>query len=180
MIIFDLTALADDSHRRHLIDPEKDPKAWRYANNDWRLLDKYGSPCTEKKWQANYAAYYEACEGDAVIAPVLEIYNSLDSSEMGIIADIEIWTSECQSARHKIISWFVGNEIYIGNHVLKLRPIGDDRPQEQLFEEWVNDSCIETKWGHKDNIEMVFSSHGPTIDMFRARGVFVFDCNQGK
>lgn len=34
--------------------------------------------------------------------------------------------------------------------------------------------------GQLDDNGSVFSSHKPTIEMFRKRGIFVFDCNQGE
>jgi hypothetical protein len=68
-----------------------------------------------------------------------------------------------------------------------MRPIGDDTPQEELFEKWCIDLWPKLKpldWSvinyTRSDIEMVFSSHKPTIDMFRKRGIFVLDCNQGQ
>ncbi len=74
--------------------------------------------------------------------------------------------------------------------VLKMRPIGLDCPIERLMEHWLIEEGVKSlpplKVGESRGnmqvfpIDMVFSSHGPTIAMFRARGVFVFDCNQGE
>lgn len=190
MIVFTLDALADDSHRRHLIDAPEDNcitccRTLRY--------EKENTICTSCKidtwnWKQDFPAYYEACDGDAPIKPVIEIINYLFRKKLHECKDhipIEIWSNTYDSVRQKTEVWMYQNGIPLIK--LKMRPIGDDRPQEELFEEWLIDlpsslitGYVEGKNDLNEKLDFVFSSHGPTIDMFRARGVFVFDCNQGK
>jgi len=178
MIVFTLDALADDSHRRHLIDLTDKihvQKAFFQEDVTWKQY--------KEQWQPDYPAYYDWCDSDMPILSTLKMFN-LILYHWESQVDVVIFGNDCESVRKKVCTWLsknlIGESPSFYCDTLKLRPIGDHRPQEELFEEWCNDSCIETKWGHKDNIDMVFSSHGPTIDMFRTRGVFVFDCNQGK
>ena len=185
MIIFDLDALADDSHRRHFIDPSKDPNSWKFSNDDWRLLDKYGSPCIEKKWQPDYESYNAACDGDKLILPVAKVYEDMRFQRGVQQGDFQIWSSQCESTKYKTYEWLHQNKLFF--NTLKMRPIGDDSPQEVLFERWLNEMSFTTVYTLKKvqiptphNIEMVFSSHKPTIEMFRRRNVFTFDCNQGE
>ena len=178
MIVFTLDALADDSHRRHFIErPEEDG-----INEDY---DRYVSPdhevgrerrekmifkhkVTGEIWQPDWRAYYEACEGDAPIYPVLNCMFQLDFT-------YEIWSDHCESSRDKIVGWLHKFMAKSEMPDIKLRPVGDDRPQEELFELWRHQFILSDPG---KNIDMVFSSHGPTIDMFRKFNVFVFDCNQ--
>lgn len=184
VIIFDLDCMADDSHRRHLI---THPDNTKYIftdsiphENGCILKGEYRYP-DGSKWNADYPAYYNACDKDKK-SRVMPLFDFIGMN--GQAEQLQIWTGRCESVREKTENWFRNYSFSYATHQfkiqLKMRPISDDRPQEELFEEWVNDSCIETKWGHKDNINMVFSSHESTIAMFRARGVFVFDCNQGE
>lgn len=187
MIVFTLDALANDSHRRHLIHPyEKKwvdeelyfgPEFKGQSGNHW--FNKDGTIWNGKR---DYPAYYEACDGDA---PIHTVINVLMDIRRDYENEIQIWSSNCISQRSKIVRWINNNLLWDGTEILKLRPIGDDRPQEELFQRWLNQNCSdiiisETKQWVGHDIDMVFSSHGPTIDMFRRRGIFVFDCNQGK
>ena len=180
MIVFTLDALADDSHRRHLIDAPEDNcitccRTLRY--------EKENTICTSCKidtwnWKQDFPAYYEACDGDAPIKSVIEIINYLFRKKLHECKDhipIEIWSNTYDSVRQKTEVWMYQNGIPLIK--LKMRPIGEDRPQEELFEHWRHQFILSDPG---KNIDMVFSSHEPTIAMFRARGVFVFDCNQGK
>lgn len=177
MIIFSLDALADDSDRRHLID--RDSILYKCVHHPLKPCDD----CKKKHrdWKCDYPAYYEACDKDAPIEPVMEIFNRIGEG-----FTVEIWSDRSEEFREKTEKWF--SEYFCGFSfvTIKLRPISDDRPQEELFEEWLNEFVNSNEWcriavtQRKCPLDFVFSSHGPTIDMFRARGIFTFDTCQGK
>lgn len=186
MIIFTLDALANDSHRRHLIHPyEKKwvdeelyfgPEFKGQSGNHW--FNKDGTIWNGKR---DYPAYYEACDGDAPIHATIGALKMISHAS----APIQIWSTLPESQRDAVYFWFDDQCVSINRIEIRMRPIGDDRPQEELFQRWLNQNCSdiiisETKQWVGHDIDMVFSSHGPTIDMFRRRGIFVFDCNQGK
>lgn len=178
MIVFTLDALADDSHRRHLIDPSQSPNLYSlqtYWAKKWLPCPTWINNNTGELFNANYPAYYEACEGDAPIHASIGVLKMLLHCD----APIQIWSDRPENIRSKSELWM--NEFIFpcawNDWRIKLRPISDDRPQEKLFELWKNDYLSEP-CGYQRSIDMVFSSHKPTIDMFRAMGVFVFDCNQ--
>lgn len=193
MIVFDLDCLVDDSHRRHFIDPSKDLnlRTVRY---------KYGSYVVHTidnpylfEWKPDFASY-EASAGDDKPIEIMKtvLYDIMASSRC---PNIELWTSRCGSTRKITEDWldyhfeaFFNSSVddYKYLKMLKMRPDGEDIPQEMLFERWLNERCADLMTAQingenpvKHDIDMVFSSHKPTIDMFRHRGVFVFDCNQG-
>lgn len=172
MIIFTLDALADDSHRQHLIDRSK---VTGLRNCDKRCFteDKLsGCWCT---WQPDYPAYYEACDGDAPIHATIGALKMISHAS----APIQIWSTLPESQRDAVYFWFDDQCVSINRIEIRMRPISDDRPQEELFELWKN-YYLSEPCGYQRSIEMVFSSHAPTIDMFRKAGIFVFDCNQRK
>ncbi len=173
MIIFDLDGtLADCEHRRHFVDPSKNSKAWKYSDEEWYYLDKYGSPCRDKKWKPNWKAFYEACDQDKPIEQTIQTLWSLQNYDF----DIEIWSGRCESVRLK-------TEYWINTHIaplswnytkLKMRPIGDNTPDDQLKEMWLHDAIIlEGK-----TIDFVFDDRPKVIRMWRRHDIFVFNCCQ--
>jgi hypothetical protein len=193
MIIFDLDGtLADCEHRRHFVDPSKDPKAWKYSPDDWRLLDKWNTPCAEKKWKPDWSAFYEACDKDEPIRQVINIFNEYNDDEYNQ-KEIQIWSGRSESVRDKTEIWL--NKYtsfgYMNCQILKMRPIGNTEPDEVLKERWL-DELIElklndpTERGKLDAlqiteskfIEFVFDDRPKVIRMWRLRGIFVFNCCQ--
>lgn len=182
MIVFTLDALADDSHRRHFIDQSNFLKRFRespnFSDKDWLNRKLTG-------WYPNWQAYYDECDKDNPIEPVIGIWN--DQISLGMMGNHQIWCDRPEYVREITEQWLDKNLLCFEPGQLKMRPIGDERSQEQLFEEWLNEECadmilaeIKQRPAVEHHVEMVFSSHKPTIEMFRKRGVFVFDCNQGE
>ena len=191
MIIFDLAALANDEHRRHFIDSSSLGTEEQYKEWLRPFLEKKECP----RWKPDYRAYNEACGGDVAVQEMESVYEMTAYSPFS--RDSEIWSSRCESTREKTLDWIISNFYWDSanrdylNSLLKMRPFDDMRPQEELFSYWMTeyyaslypklekDAVEGTEYHRKEKIEFVFSSHKPTIDMFRNRGVFVFDCGQG-
>lgn len=184
MIIFDLACLADDSHRRHFIDPEYRARCgYCFSCEDKKYLCK---DCEDfyKDWKPDYPSYYDACIEDKFVAAVFEIYREYFLRGY----DIFIWSERVDSNREKTILWMKENGL--SRRGFKIRSVGDIRPQEELFNSWLleyyhslypkldKDAIEGTSYHREEEIDFVFSSHKPTIDMFRRKGIFVFDCNQ--
>lgn len=160
MIIFDLDGtLADCEHRRHFVDPRKDPN----------YIDRL-------PWKPNWKAFYEACDQDERIEPVVNILCSLIKNY-----EIQIWSGRCESVREKTECWLLNNIFLNGfpyDITIKMRPVGDYTPDDQLKERWLEETYEETKWGRRSPIEMVFDDRPKVVKMWRDHGIFVFDCNQ--
>lgn len=170
MIIFDLDCLANDEHRRHFIDVKKRECACGSR------LDHICYKC--KYWQPDHKAYNEACGEDETVKAVGSVYEMTAYAPFS--RDSQIWSSRCESTREKTLDWIISNlywdsanRDYLTDQ-LKLRPIGDTSPKEELFKRWLGEWFENTS----NQVDFAFSSHKPTIDMFRRRGIFVFDCNQ--
>ncbi len=177
MIIFDLDGtLADCEHRRHFVDPSKNTnyiKSHWYSQGD--LHHQYIHKDTKEKFKPNWPAFYEGCDEDEPIEPLTKLLFYL--FEMN---EIEIWTGRCESVRDKTIAWLEEHTIFsygpeLDIPVLKMRPIGDNTPDEVLKERWYDLHNIENP---RKNIDFVFDSDPKSIAMWRRRGIFVFDCNQ--
>jgi len=175
MIIFDLSTLADDSHRRHFIDPYKN------------LIGGYDQADFKPGWKPDWQAYYDDIDKDKPILPVFEIFNTIRQYD-----DVQVWSENFLSLKEKTIDWFLYKvpirPTYWNkdswNHVLKMRPEGNIQPYYKLKEEWMFERCkIDDSFhppGIKFNpgIEMVFDSDPDSIEMWRKNGIFCFDCRQ--
>jgi len=189
MIIFDLDGtLADCEHRRHLVDP-----SYQTGCNHWPedLNAPLSSmPCVKcknrfNKWKPDYKSFYEACDQDTPIIPVISVMRRISQHE-----DVQIWSGRCESVREKTVDWFDKHiscfaPIRWFDKNLKMRPEGDNTPDEQLKEKWLNERCsdlIESQFKQRipinHDINFVFDDRTKVIKMLRRRGIFVFDCNQ--
>lgn len=188
MIVFDLdNTLANCEHRRHFVDPQKNNKyMWRKSNIfskdipiDNGFYDEAGC-----RFVANWPAFYEACNKDEPIKDVIYVLNAFYNDD----EKISIWSGRCESIRNKTKKWI---DKYIGLHSideLKMRPVGDNTPDDVLKERWLQEllqesmsQCLDGKksW-HKGikEIDFVFDSDPKSISMWRRRGIFVFNCLQ--
>lgn len=55
-----------------------------------------------------------------------------------------------------------------------MRPIGDNTPDDQLKERWLDEHIV----GSGKQIDFVFDDRPKVVRMWRRRGIFVFDVNQ--
>lgn len=177
MIIFDLDGtLADCKHRQHFVDPEKNPdfiSLGKHPRRPWRHKE------TGEMFKPDWESFYETCDQDTIIWPVFDVLcQYLDAD-----CDISIWSGRPESVRDKTVKWLVkeitGHSLHTKEDVfsipLKMRPVGDNTPDEQLKEKWL-DSVIQKN----RTIDFVFDSHPESIRMWRRRGIFVFNCCQNE
>lgn len=164
MIIFDLDGtLANCEHRRHFVD-ERLSKQHAYG-----LIYN-----PEKRFKPDWKSFYEACDKDTPIEPVIDIFTRCVCTDK-----VEIWSGRCESVRDKTLLWLDRNlNVNNDEFLLKMRPIGDSMPDDVLKERWLEETYEDTKWGRRTPIQFVFDSDPKSIEMWRAHGIFVFDCNQ--
>lgn len=171
MIIFDLDGtLADCEHRRHFVDYKKS----RGCENPIRQHE-----VDSGKWKPDWQAFYEACDKDAPILPVCDLYSHYFCNS----DDVHIWSGRYESVREKTIRWIFDNiltwvdpereEDFIDDINLKMRPVGDNTPDDQLKEKWLDETLDQGK-----KIDFVFDDRPKVIRMWRRHGIFVFNCCQ--
>ncbi len=179
MIIFDIDGtLANCDHRRHFVDPSKsDRTCFEYDE-----VDSHGCPITEKgkwhwdngkRWKPDWRSFHESCSEDAPIEQVISTMRRHST-----YAPIQIWSGRCESVREKTIDWFDKHAPCFAPRTwfeknLKMRPIGDYTPDDQLKERWLDEAIAEGK-----TIDMVFDDRPRLVRMYRRRGIFVFNCLQ--
>jgi len=205
MIIFDLDGtLADCEHRRHLITPNEShgfEELYEFKQ-DWNPKAPVGHghwyhKFNGSKWHPDWKAFYEACNEDTPIWPVVRIMESLRLNSITMKdCDIQIWSGRCESVREKTEHWL---KYIVGQHtysVLKMRPIGDSTPDEELKERWLDEYNLNlypqleiadpsnpmsgTQYKRNDPITMVFDDRPKVLRMWQRRGIFTFDVGQGK
>ncbi len=175
MIIFDLDGtLADCEHRRHFVDASKIPIL---------MIGEEYNP--EDLWKPDWQSFCEACELDKPIDPVISIWN--DQISLGAMGNHQIWSARCESVREKTEKWLHQHLLCFEPHQLKMRPIGDNTPDGELKERWLDELWPKLESPTKENMEkvydrpnvdFVFDSDPESIKMWRRRGIFVFNCCQ--
>jgi FMN phosphatase YigB (HAD superfamily) len=174
VIIFDLDGtLADCEHRRHFVDASKIPIL---------MIGEEYNP--EDLWKPDWQSFYEACDQDKPIEPVCDMYAHYFCN--GNV--VEIWSGRCESTREKTIEWIFDNiltwidtedqEERSEDIVLRMRPIGDNTPDDELKERWLNEVYELKKHLRVPLIDFVFDDRPKVIRMWRRRGIFVFNCCQ--
>lgn len=179
MIIFDLDGtLADCEHRRHFI-----------ANPNKRCSSQFRDCICEKcnrylNWKSDWKAFHEVCDKDEPILSVIGMLNIFRKNRK----DVEIWSGRCESLREKTERWIEFNcfPFSIKNSKLKMRPIGDTTPDQELKERWLDEymfgeKCIYPTLENAipvNKVDFVFDSNPEVIRMWRKRGIFVFNCSQ--
>lgn len=170
MIIFDLDGtLADCEHRRHFV---QRPALYGAT----ACLDPVnGEIFTRDLWKPDWKSFYEACDKDEPNLSVIEIFHNLHAQEQ----DVQIWSGRCETTREKTYQWLLDNanlkyltRFYTIEH-LKMRPIGDNTPDDKLKEKWLDEAIAQGK-----TIDFVFDDRPKVIRMWRRRGIFVFNCCQ--
>lgn len=177
MIIFDLDGtLANCEHRRHFVDHMTDQEPYGYYKELCKTCgfthgsDPWIHKETKEKWNRNFQAFYEACDKDAIISQTRCLLRSLACSFP--TTPIDIWSGRCESVKNKTRAWLGSNGL-MHYRELKMRSIGDNTPDDQLKERWLDEALAQ---GHM--IDFVFDDRPKVIRMWRKRGIFVFNCAQ--
>ena len=87
--------------------------------------------------------------------------------------EVEIWSGRSEAVRLKTLLWLDNNLPNTRGFPLKMRPIKDNTPDDELKEKWLDEALAQGK-----TIEYVFDDRPKVIRMWRRRGIFVFNCNQ--
>lgn len=174
MIIFDLDGtLANCEHRRHFV---QRPHCYHCGNNE-SYGDMVGCYCMKEKFIPDWKAFYEACDQDKPISSTVFLWNNYEVEIALERANLQIWSGRCESVRGKTLDWLEKNLFHSSRNwldsILKMRPIGDCTPDDELKERWLDEAIAEGK-----KINFVFDDRPKVVRMYRRRGIFVFDCNQ--
>lgn len=97
-----------------------------------------------------------------------------------------IWSGRSESVREKTEKWLHDNLLCFESHQLKMRPLGDKTPDDQLKESWLDQLCKRLSFNFDTGktirdchgIDYVFDDRPKVIHMWRRRGIFVFNCCQ--
>lgn len=179
MIIFDLDGtLADCEHRRHFVDGK------HYKNID--LSNSYGlSVIVEggtnfynqqqlEKFKPDWQSFYEACNEDTPIWPVVRIIESIFLNQVTMEnAEIQVWSGRSESVRDKTEHWLKYIVWASTYKELKMRPIGNTEPDEVLKERWLDEVIAVGRI-----VDFVFDDRPKVVRMWKRRGIFVFNCCQ--
>lgn len=133
------------------------------ANINHRLEHVKNKPkCWEK--------FNEGIKDDLPYIPVVEALKSLRAAGNDII----YMSARQESCRAETEKWLVKNGISAENPQLYMRDDKDYREDSLVKEEMLEKVRLDFgKWP-----DMVFDDRRRVVDMWRRKGIFVFDCNQ--
>lgn len=174
MIIFDLDGtLAECEHRRHFVDAKKAQESgivdFCYSEDESPHFWSWKG--TRNRWKPDWKAFYEACDKDAPIEPVIQYWN--DQISLGAMEKHMIWSGRCESVRKKTEEWLHNHLLCFDSDQLRMRPIGNTEPDEVLKERWLDEEIAKG-----NTIDFVFDDRPKVIRMWRRRRIFVFNCCQ--
>ncbi len=178
MIIFDLDGtLANCENRQHFVDPNKNKNFINEVHSVEEIIafeceepppkPRWVNKYTNEKFVADWRAFHDACNKDVPIWPVIYSIRHFHNSDN----EVQIWSGRCESVREKTEEWLENLSVY--HDVLKMRPIGDNTPDDVLKEKWLDEAIAEGK-----KIDFVFDDRPKVVRMWRRRGIFVFNCCQ--
>lgn len=185
MIIFDYATLADDSHRRHFIDPRLHnnliylPPGISSSMKPWGWYSK-----DDVLWQPDYASYYREAKDDKPIEATLSIHGRFWIGERPL--HTIIWCDLEKKYREQVYEWLLDNW-YIGlfenekesfKGTIRMRPDGDTTPWHELKYKWVKEMSVkgDTIYGINTIFDMTFESEGSSMTkIWKKHGVPVFE-----
>lgn len=169
MIIFDLDGtLALCEHRRHFVDPRLNPDYAQAIRGEGRLSKMFFvHKETKETWKPDWEAFYEACDKDEPNEPIIRLFGVMEQYSC-----CQIWSGRSESVREKTIDWLINHVLGFNATVeLRMRPIGNSTPDDQLKESWLDDLYEDTKWGRRHPVEMTFDDRDKVVAMWRRRGI---------
>lgn len=150
IVIFDLDGtLADCQHRMHYISGDFD--------------------ATEIDWER----FYRACVDDKPIYPGIQVLQAMIDGDH----DVQIWSGRSDLVVQETIAWtqkYIGHGYCENISLLRMRPNGDHRPDNQLKAQWLKEARAS---GFEPS--MVFEDRKRVVDMWRANGVPCFQAADG-
>lgn len=165
LYIFDLDGtMALIEHRRHLVE------APMIADRE-----RGGMERVDPKFKPDFVAFEDACHMDQPNVPVIRTFIQLYT----IGAEVMINSGRSERVREKSVLWLsrhTGIVTHMVNGFLKMRPIGDSTPDEQLKRKWLHTMDK----GQRARLTACFEDRKKVADMYRAEGVTVFQVAPGE
>ena len=112
-----------------------------------------------KSKPANWPAFFDACEDDLPVLPVIQICTRLIWSGVGV----EIWSGRSDRVRDKTERWL--DKHAINYTTLRMRKDGDYRADDIVKGEWL-DAIPES-----ERPVLAFDDRQRVVNMWRSRGV---------
>ena len=120
----------------------------------------------------DWDAFYDACRYDVPIDSVIEVVRALHKAEHVIL----IITGRSDVVRKETHDWLANNRVPYDRLVMRR---DKDHREDYLVKEDILDNLIERGMPMKD-VGGVFEDRGQVVDMYRKRGIRVFQVDEGK
>jgi phosphoglycolate phosphatase-like HAD superfamily hydrolase len=156
LVIFDLDGtLADCGHRMHHIMP-KPPV----------------DPVTGKKNKRRYDLFHHACVDDTLIEPVAHFYRTFVADPS---VTVVVLSGRDAATLDKTVKWFEDNRLPMPDEMILKQ---GDQMHPDVEQKRFHADRLEKKYGK--SVTMVFEDRDRVVEMWKARGTFVFNVDQAK
>ena len=118
---------------------------------------------------ADWRAFFAACPADKPIREVIEIAKALQ-----LVHSIKLITGRSDEVEDQTAQWINDQGIYFSG--LLMRKAGDHR-EDSIVKAELLDALLTRH--HQDSIAGVFEDRQQVVDMYRARGLRVFQVDRG-
>jgi hypothetical protein len=116
----------------------------------------------------DWDAFHALCSFDKPIWPVIELATSLKRRGN----ELQIWTGRSAVALADTHEWL--DNYYLGTLPIRMRPVGDHRPDVELKAEWLTESRAKG-WVP----DLVIEDRKRMIDFWRSQGIMALQCAEG-
>lgn len=156
LIVFDLDGtLANCEHRMKFIRPNP-------------AVD----PVTGKKVKRRFDLFHHACVDDTVIEPVAHFYRAFVADPA---VTVVVLSGRDHATYDKTVDWFVRNDLPLPDELLLKQ---GDQHTPDIEQKRLQADRLESKYSKP--ISMVFEDRDRVVEMWKARGTFVFNVDQTK
>lgn len=123
-----------------------------------------------QKKPADWDAFFAACVDDLPIPEVIDVARALKAAGHNLV----LVSGRSDSVRQQTAEWFRDRDIYIFKEMYMRK--ADDHRQDNIVKEELLDEILKTH----PAIAGVFEDRQQVVDMYRARGIRVFQVAEGK
>lgn len=124
----------------------------------------------------DWNAFYEACHDDVPNPPVVEAFRAIRKSY-----DVWIWSGRSDQVRDKTVAWLHKHDLFNGfwnpyrEDKLRMRPAGNNVPDDQLKRSWYDDMNVVDR----SRLLGTFDDRDRMVKMWRSVGVTCFQVAEG-
>lgn len=107
----------------------------------------------------DWRSFYAECDKDEPVAPIVAMLHALIKQGH----DCEIWSGRSMEVASETLAWLMRHGIDFGDVPLRMRMVGDHRPDTELKARWLSEA--------RSKPDLVFEDRSSVVEMWRSHGI---------